>query len=46
MSLSEKVLGRKINDHIMRRTFYGQFVAGNSLEEINERLALIWYYTV
>ena len=37
MELSEKVLGQKINDTIMRHTFYGQFVAGNSLEEINER---------
>ena len=37
MSLSEKILGQKINDTLMRHTFYGQFVAGNSLEEINER---------
>ena len=41
MSFSEKILGQKINEFIMRRTFYGQFVAGNSLEEINESSGLL-----
>ena len=41
MSLSEKVFGQRINDTLMRHTFYGQFVAGNSLEEINERQCFI-----
>ena len=41
MSFSEKILGQRINEFIMRHTFYGQFVAGNSLEEINESSGLL-----
>ena len=39
MSMSHKVLGRRASDWLMKKTVYGQFVAGETTEEIKEAVS-------
>ena len=39
MSLCEKALGKRASDWVMKKTAYGQFVAGETTEEIREAVS-------
>ncbi|XP_077974733.1 hydroxyproline dehydrogenase-like [Styela clava] len=38
LEVARKYMGKKIFSKVMRMTFYGQFVSGNNLEEINQTI--------
>jgi len=41
MALSQRVLGSRLTEWIQRKTFYGQFVAGNTFDEIDQNCKLL-----